>query len=608
MSTKYQILLRILDAIRSEAAGTKWVKKYAVDDTGPEAIAAARARAYVHLYLKVMFGIIDFKDREPYVTDGGYDGGIDGFYIDRDAKRIYLLQSKFRQTESNFEQKSIDHSELLSMDIERITSGETLDEAGNAYNGKILGLIRMISELPDVARYNYCISIIANCNISPSDVRRLTGGFNAEIFDFSKAYDKLVFPILNGTYFRASDITIHLDLANKSAGAKTNYSVTTPCYDCEITVLFVPALEIAKVMDRYRNSILEHNPRSYLDLDGQTVNAAIKETLLRPDSNEFALMNNGLTILSDETNINERIGQHNKAQVRLLNPQIINGGQTAYTLSRIFNEDKDRAEENFSGKEVLVKVITLTSKTPGNADDTERQRLIDEISAATNRQTAVITTDRFANASIHIELQKVLFSRYGFLYERKRGEFSDGVFSSYIDRTEILDRTLFIRLLLTIYGRIGKAVRRKAFAVHNLTDSELLDVKALDRFALGYELFRGFAPRNTNSPKKYRDALAKVYIGVSMVIDAHLPKDDILDRVETAWGDLIKSVAHRRPRYNATFVDRDSGDPRKAFSPDKWMNSADFQKDLIAYVESLVAPAPKLETTEEPDLTKAVAH
>ncbi len=379
---------------------------------------------------------------DPTVTDGSYDGGIDGFFIDRESKRIYLLQSKFRNTEKNFEEKNINNEELLAMDIERITTGHDKDEAGNQYNGKIQGLIRKISEIGDVARYNYQVAILANCSISSQNVRKLTGGFNADIFDFSRVYNDLVFPIISGTYFKASDLTIKLDLNNKSAGAKTSYSVNTPSYECEITVLFVPAIEIAEVMDKYRNSVLEFNPRSYLDLDGQNVNAAIKETLLRPDSNEFALMNNGLTILSDETNLNERIGQHNKAQLRLLNPQIINGGQTAYTLSRALNEDRENAAQRFQGKEVLVKVITLTAKDASQDNVAERRRLIDEISAATNRQTAVITTDKFSNESIHLDVQKLLFDRFGLLYERKRGEFSDGVFAGYIDRSDVLDRTL----------------------------------------------------------------------------------------------------------------------------------------------------------------------
>jgi hypothetical protein len=76
--TKYGMLLRILDMIRKESAGTKWEKQYACNSSDPEAIRQARSKAFIHLYLKVMFGLADFAVREDFITDGNNDGGIDG--------------------------------------------------------------------------------------------------------------------------------------------------------------------------------------------------------------------------------------------------------------------------------------------------------------------------------------------------------------------------------------------------------------------------------------------------------------------------------------------------------------------------------------------------
>ena len=148
-------LLQIFDALRAEAQGTKWESQYATTSTDLDAIQQARSRAFIHLYLKVMFGIGDFAQREGYVTDGTCDGGIDGYYIDAETRRIYLLQSKFRNTEYNFEQKEIAPAELLAMDIDRITRGHKENADGLPYNGKIQGLIRRIAEIADIARYNY---------------------------------------------------------------------------------------------------------------------------------------------------------------------------------------------------------------------------------------------------------------------------------------------------------------------------------------------------------------------------------------------------------------------------------------------------------------------
>ena len=134
------MLVRVLDGVREEAKGTKHEARYAVGSTDATDIWQARSRAYIHLYLQVMFGIKDFTEREAFVTDEGRDGGIDGYFIDASARLVYILQSKFRHTEENFESKPIELTELLSMQIKRVLGGEDKDEQGFEFNGKIKGL------------------------------------------------------------------------------------------------------------------------------------------------------------------------------------------------------------------------------------------------------------------------------------------------------------------------------------------------------------------------------------------------------------------------------------------------------------------------------------
>ena len=76
--------------------------------------------------------------------DSGNDGSIDGYYINSEHKEIFLFQSKFRANENNFHDKEISMKELLSMNIERILSGETKDEKGIDYRGKIYQLQREV--------------------------------------------------------------------------------------------------------------------------------------------------------------------------------------------------------------------------------------------------------------------------------------------------------------------------------------------------------------------------------------------------------------------------------------------------------------------------------
>lgn len=96
----YKTLCNVLDSLRAEAPATLTV--YNPAKTNQDAVVLARSKALLHLYLKTRFGLVSFSDREMYVTDGPYDGGIDAFYIDGNTKRIHVLQAKFRATAKNF--------------------------------------------------------------------------------------------------------------------------------------------------------------------------------------------------------------------------------------------------------------------------------------------------------------------------------------------------------------------------------------------------------------------------------------------------------------------------------------------------------------------------
>lgn len=454
--SKYKTLVRILDRIREEAPPK--FKKYYPLESDFEKVNQARARALIHLFLKVKFGLLSFIEREELVTDGPEDGGIDGYYISQEDKVIYFIQSKFRASEKNFVSREIKYEEILSMEIDRITEGEHSQENGKPFNGKVLDMIKKIQNIENIGRFKYVIVILANTKeISRKKLKKLTDGNPCELYNYNKVYKELVLPVVTGTYFNASELLIQINLSNKSAGAEISYSVETEFKNCDITVLFVPTIEIAKILHQYKNSILKFNPRSYLDMAGSPVNRAIADTIKNKSTNEFALFNNGITMLSDGTDLNKRIGRKDQAQLVVTNPQIINGGQTAYTLSLIYEEilkngDPDKV---FDGKEVLLKVITF--EDPENNQENRKLNLIEEISKATNQQTAVSEADRRSNDKIQIELQHLFFEGFGYFYQRKAGEYGDGLRNKYIDRSLIIDREVLLRLCHACEGRPSHA-------------------------------------------------------------------------------------------------------------------------------------------------------
>jgi len=443
---KYEILVNTLDQIRKEAPSE--YKSYYPLEGNSHGIDAARSKALIHLFLKVKFGILDFKEREEHITEGTQDGGIDAYYIDDEFKQVFYIQSKFRTNEKNFSEKEIVLSELLNMDLDRIAKGEVEDAKGIPYNSKILKMIDQLKRKPDRGIWKHNVVIVANLNKSISDeqIMKLTGGFAATIYNHEKVYEDLLFHCIQGTYYNPKELVLALNLSNTStSSSRIKYKVQTRVFECEIQVLFIPTFEIAKALYKYKNSILRYNLRSYLELANNNVNRDIAKSIKDLNCNEFALYNNGITMLSTDTVYSEQTFEKYAGQLLIKQPQIINGGQTAFTLSRLY-EDCLNAKEDmsiFEGKEVLLKVIKLPSTT---VDQPEIRELMEAISKATNYQTAIEDADRRANDLIQIQLQENIYRDFGYFYERKRGEFADGIRYHYLHRSQLIDRETFIRL------------------------------------------------------------------------------------------------------------------------------------------------------------------
>ncbi len=471
--SKYIDLVTVIDKIRSEAPSAN--KRYYPDAGNIEEICNARSRAFIHLFLKVKFGIVDFLEREKLITDGVDDGGIDGYYIDKENKKLYFVQSKFRATEKNFENKEITLEEILSMDVGRISEGQTSYESGTKYNGKIQDFIKELQDISDVPKYEFKVIILANIKESlQSKINKITGGFRADIYNYERSYKELVFPLVSGTFYNISELKITINLDSTNTGHRIDYNVKTKLDECNVNAFFVPTLEIAKFVSKYKNSILKYNPRSYLDLSTGSVNAEIAKSIRQISTNEFALFNNGITMLSDNTNHSDKVGKKNKAEVMVTNPQIINGGQTAYTLSRIYEDciKQNISLDIFNSKEVLLKIITFSEEDGHISKNiSNRLSLIEDISKATNQQSPVTEADRRANDKVQIELQELIFEEFGLYYERKRGEFGDGLHKGYITKNKIIDRELFLKVCLAVQNKPHESIQGqlKLFALPKFT-------------------------------------------------------------------------------------------------------------------------------------------
>jgi hypothetical protein len=452
MDHKYEMLVKVLDRLASEAPPS--YKKYHSNVNDLESLTLSRSLAFIHLLLKVKFGLTAFLERHEYITDGSQDGGIDAYFIDPENKKIFFIQSKFRTTSNGFTHKSMTASDLVRMEISRITKGESTDSNGNQFNGKIVSFQEKMREIRDIAKYEFIVVFLGNVTqLNDDQIRKLIDNCNYEIYNSDLAFNNLVFPISTGTYFDPDEIVIRLELYQKDS-PKLKQTIHTDFGDYSVTVIFAPVSEIGRVMSKYKNALLKYNPRNFLSLQKKSVNARIKSSILEQEKNNFAILNNGITILSDNVNITESTGRHNEGQLIITKPQILNGGQTAYTLCEIYEEFKLQPNDPLKGKEVILKIITPL--VDPNTIDTDFVKLI---SNATNQQNEVSEADRRSNHDIQMFLQEKYFEEYGYLYERKTGEFFDGIKQGFIDKARIINRLEFIKAYKAYIGEPAAARR-----------------------------------------------------------------------------------------------------------------------------------------------------
>jgi AIPR protein len=511
---QYKTLVKVLDSLRKEAPVGDEIYRPVPQTT--DALIQARSKALLHLYLKARFGVTEFNDRLTKITDGPYDGGIDAFYIDEKNKRIYLLQSKFRATSGNFESKNMSADDLLRMDVSRILKGEKRDDQGNYYNDAIKKLLqKAIQSLPDAGSYTTQVVLLGNTkNFTAAQLKKLVEGYCVEQYAHDRIYQELLFPVVSGTYFTDPNLSIEINLANLKGDTHLDYDVKAKFLKSNIKLLFVPTREIGRILHTYKNSILKFNPRSFLELVKNPVNQEIASSIENQDGNEFALFNNGITIISDGTSISSDTAKQGTAQVIIRNPQLVNGGQTAYTLGRIYETCTQSNDfKVFKGKEVLLRVITFVGLSkPTN--DTARLALIGEISKASNSQTKIEESDRRSNDQIQLRLQEEFFARYGLFYERKRGEFSDGLHFGYIDTSLLVNRERVIRVGLACDYRVNQARSSISKFFKESALSQLLKVKDIGRYAYGYEVLRLLEVKRKSKPSDLLPNLVRNHLGV----------------------------------------------------------------------------------------------
>lgn len=178
-----------------------------------------------------------------------------------------------------------------------------------------------------------------------------------------------------------------------------------------------------------REEVFDENVRAFLG-ESNAVNKSISETIHSDRAKQFAVLNNGVTIISPEIAI-----QSNTKVMHLTNYQIINGCQTTNTLFENYNDLDDNIE-------LVVKIIESQDTDVGI-----------EVVTATNNQTAVEQSsfhslrDKARLIQKYFDLERKKENREKLYFERRENEYRN----IEIQSTKIYDIKELARCFISVF-------------------------------------------------------------------------------------------------------------------------------------------------------------
>ncbi|PSJ45987.1 AIPR family protein [Zobellella taiwanensis] len=185
-------------------------------------------------------------------------------------------------------------------------------------------------------------------------------------------------------------------------------------------LIVMPAELLASLYERFGARLLEQNVRTFLQARG-TVNKGIRATILNEPGMFFAY-NNGITATAQS--VETRMTDAGLAITRVIDLQIVNGGQT--TASLFHTKRRDKADLSRIFVQMKLSVI----------DNKNSETIVPKISEYANTQNRVNAADFFSNHPFHVRMegfsrriwapaQKNVQRETKWFYERARGQYVD---------------------------------------------------------------------------------------------------------------------------------------------------------------------------------------
>ncbi len=382
-------------------------------------------QAFLFWFAITILELSEDDAREAISIAGANDKGIDLFWVDDDEGRVVIAQGKYSVKLAS--KPKIAHISKLESSLNWLANSEALRRDGKA------DLAQAADDYIEAVKQGYGVElwfIYAGAKCANIDKHISVYNQNKDNIEKRRTFRHYHIDLLRATWEELEGKSRRIDTEEITIIDRN--SLPFKGAFGKAMVATVQGREIVRLYEKYEERLFDRNVRLFLGVRKGSVNAGIAETLRnKSECGNFWAYNNGLTVICDDF-------APDKLKVKLINFSIVNGCQTAVSLTQA-------QKSNVSDVAVLVRFVAA------------RAGIVDDIIRYTNSQNPIRTWDIASQDRTQRRLQAG-FEKLSkpFIYLTRRGSRPKGALSKYREGGKLR------QIRVDIMGQYAAAFREDA--------------------------------------------------------------------------------------------------------------------------------------------------
>jgi hypothetical protein len=347
---------------------------------------------------------------------GSYDYGIDAYYIDKEAKNLYLYQFKWSEKYEGFKES---FKRLIDEGIERIF-GNPL--ANPKVSELILKLKRDVGKDKSLIESVY-IRFVFNGDVEKARESSYLENLKEDLESkrhFLEQYfenDKINFIIEYLSNKNSKNIQVSSTKESHQYDISFKLQSEKPANKGKLYVGFISLFDLYEMNLDMKQGLFERNIRFGLDASlapNQAIKNSLRDIIIKKKTSpeDFTFLHNGITISAEKLKIENGCA-------KIIEPRVLNGAQTITILSHFIEKelrkrhDWKECENTLKEIEVIGKIITSCSRD-----------FVTQVTISNNKQNPVKAWNLRANDDIQLNFEDI-FRKKSIYYERQENSFEN---------------------------------------------------------------------------------------------------------------------------------------------------------------------------------------